>query len=117
MNTAREKAIVVTGASTGIGKASVLALLEAGFRVFAGVRNETAANLLRGEVPPARAGRLATLELDVTNEAQIQSAVGHVERQVGEAGCGASSTMPASPWPGPWSTSRTRSCGGSLKST
>ena len=36
-----ERAVVVTGASTGIGKAIALALDASGFRVFAGVRKET----------------------------------------------------------------------------
>ena len=86
MNTAHERAIVVTGASTGIGRESVLALLDAGFRVFAGVRSGNAADALRGDVPPAGAGRFEALELDVTHEAQIRAAVAQVERRVGEAG-------------------------------
>jgi NAD(P)-dependent dehydrogenase (short-subunit alcohol dehydrogenase family) len=86
MTAVRDRAIVVTGASTGIGKAAVLALLDAGFTVLAGVRNARAADLLRGDVPPAAAGRLETLQLDVTDGAHIQAAVAQVERRAGEAG-------------------------------
>jgi NAD(P)-dependent dehydrogenase (short-subunit alcohol dehydrogenase family) len=44
-----DKAILVTGASTCIGRASALALLDAEFRIFACVRNERAA----ASSPPA----------------------------------------------------------------
>ena len=80
------KAIVVTGTSSGIGKAAVLALLDAGFHVYAGVRSDADAARLRGDAPPGAADRLTTLLLDVTNPAQIQAAVGLVERAVGAAG-------------------------------
>jgi NAD(P)-dependent dehydrogenase (short-subunit alcohol dehydrogenase family) len=81
-----DKAIVVTGASTGIGRASSLALLDAGFHVFACVRNERAAADLRTRLPAGTAGRLVTLELDVTSPAQIMSAAAAVELAVGERG-------------------------------
>ena len=81
-----EKAIVVTGASTGIGRASSLALLDAGFRVFACVRNERAAADLRTRLPAGAADRLVTLELDVTSPEQIRSAAIAVELAVGERG-------------------------------
>jgi NAD(P)-dependent dehydrogenase (short-subunit alcohol dehydrogenase family) len=80
------KTILITGASTGIGRASALALLGAGFRVFACVRNERAAAALRAGLPAASIDRLSTLELDVTSPQQIQSALGTVERAVGEHG-------------------------------
>jgi NAD(P)-dependent dehydrogenase (short-subunit alcohol dehydrogenase family) len=81
-----EKTILVTGASTGIGRASALALLEAGFHVFAGVRNDRAADALRARHPGAGTERLTTLELDVTNPDQIGSAARAVEHAVGDRG-------------------------------
>jgi NAD(P)-dependent dehydrogenase (short-subunit alcohol dehydrogenase family) len=74
------KAVVVTGASTGIGKTTALRLSQAGFEVFACVRKETDALSLQQEM------RVRTLLLDVTNEAQIQAAVKEVESVAGEAG-------------------------------
>jgi NAD(P)-dependent dehydrogenase (short-subunit alcohol dehydrogenase family) len=78
--------ILVTGASTGIGRASTLALLEAGFSVFACVRNERAGATLRSQAPASAVDRLHTLELDVTRPDQIRSAVAAVTRTVGERG-------------------------------
>ena len=42
-------AVVITGASTGIGRACALELDRRGFRVFAGVRTAAAAEQLRAE--------------------------------------------------------------------
>jgi len=72
---ANERAIVITGASTGIGKACALRLAEAGFYVFAGVRTETDRDSLRRESKK----RLTPLILDVCNEDQIRQAVKTVE--------------------------------------
>jgi NAD(P)-dependent dehydrogenase (short-subunit alcohol dehydrogenase family) len=80
------KAVLITGASTGIGRASTLALLEAGFRVFACVRNQRAAEALRTRLPGDASGRLTTLELDVTSPGQIAAAVVAVEQVVGDGG-------------------------------
>ena len=46
----RPRAVVVTGASSGIGRASAMKLARSGFRVFAGVRKEEDAGALE-EVP------------------------------------------------------------------
>jgi len=62
--------VVVTGASTGIGRAAVLRLDGLGLRVFAGVRKEDDARSLAED---AGSG-LEPLHLDVTNEASISAA-------------------------------------------
>jgi len=84
--TTSSRSIVVTGASTGIGRAAVFALLEQGFRVFAGVRDPAAAARLADAAPAGSGDRLQTLMLDVTNASQLAAAAGSVERAVGESG-------------------------------
>jgi NAD(P)-dependent dehydrogenase (short-subunit alcohol dehydrogenase family) len=75
-------AVVVTGASTGIGEATALHLDRLGFSVYAGVRREEAAARLRGR----GSARLRPLFLDVTDGAAIGAAVQVVGRATGEAG-------------------------------
>ena len=58
------KSVVVTGASSGIGRASALRLARAGWRVYGGVRTVSDADKLREQgVEP--------VQLDVTDAAQI----------------------------------------------
>jgi NAD(P)-dependent dehydrogenase (short-subunit alcohol dehydrogenase family) len=76
------RSVLVTGASTGIGRATVLRLDRAGWRVFAGVRRAEDADSLRG----AGSERLAPLLLDVTDAGQIADAVRQVGEAVGDAG-------------------------------
>jgi NAD(P)-dependent dehydrogenase (short-subunit alcohol dehydrogenase family) len=64
----------VTGASTGIGRATALALDERGWKVFAGVRREEDAESLRADA----SARLAPLMLDVTVPEQIAAAAERV---------------------------------------
>jgi NAD(P)-dependent dehydrogenase (short-subunit alcohol dehydrogenase family) len=73
---------LVTGASTGIGRATALRLDSAGWNVFAGVRREADADALR----EAGSGRLVPLMLDVTDADQIASAGERVESETGETG-------------------------------
>ena len=73
------RSALVTGASTGIGRATALRLDAEGWRVFAGVRSEEDAEALR----EAGSARLVPLNLDVTDPAQI---VGATERITGEVG-------------------------------
>lgn len=73
------RAVVVTGASSGIGKAVALALDADGFRVFAGVREKAAATALEREA----SGRLVPLYLDVTDEESIARAVETVSAATG----------------------------------
>jgi len=69
---------LITGASTGIGRATALRLAAAGWKVFAGVRDPAAGERLRGE---AVAGRVITLALDVTDAGQIEQARARVARE------------------------------------
>lgn len=77
-----EPAVVITGASSGIGRACALRMDRAGWRVFAGVRSDAAADALR----EAGSERLIPVRLDVTDEDSIASAVALVREQVGERG-------------------------------
>jgi NAD(P)-dependent dehydrogenase (short-subunit alcohol dehydrogenase family) len=76
------KSVLITGASTGIGRASALRMDANGWRVFAGVRREEDAAALRG----AASDRLVPLMLDVTDAAQISAAAEQVAAAVGKAG-------------------------------
>jgi len=74
--------VLVTGSSTGIGRATALRLDREGWRVFAGVRRNEDAESLRS----AGSERLAPVTLDVTDPAQIAAAAGAIEEEVGEGG-------------------------------
>jgi NAD(P)-dependent dehydrogenase (short-subunit alcohol dehydrogenase family) len=76
------RSVVITGASTGIGRATALWLDSRGWQVFAGVRKEADAEAL-GE---AGSERLTPLMLDVTDIEQIGAAAEFVGGQVGEEG-------------------------------
>ncbi len=75
-------AVVVTGASTGIGRATALLLDKKGYRVFAGVRKQADAESLSEEA----SDRLTPITIDVTKERSIASAKEKVERAVGDDG-------------------------------
>lgn len=75
-------AVVVTGASTGIGRATAERLDRVGFRVFAGVRKESDARALRDSSSEA----LTPLSLDVTDAQSIEAAVERVAEETGGVG-------------------------------
>jgi NAD(P)-dependent dehydrogenase (short-subunit alcohol dehydrogenase family) len=79
MSSATRGAVVITGSSTGIGRAAALHLDELGFQVFAGVRKEIDGDSLR----QAASGRLEPLILDVTDAAQISAAAQRVRDAAG----------------------------------
>jgi NAD(P)-dependent dehydrogenase (short-subunit alcohol dehydrogenase family) len=62
------KTALVTGAGRGIGRASVLALADAGWRVTAGVRDVPAAEAAFHGVPGVRVTRLDVTEADSVRE-------------------------------------------------
>lgn len=71
------RSVLVTGASTGIGRATALRLDAAGWKVFAGVRDEVAAEALKAD----GSERLLPVFLDVTEPDQIAAAAELVERE------------------------------------
>lgn len=75
-------AVVITGASTGIGAACARFLADKGFQVFAGVRDRRAGEVLAD----GRTSRLIPIHLDVTDETSIRNSVDQVTRQLGDAG-------------------------------
>jgi NAD(P)-dependent dehydrogenase (short-subunit alcohol dehydrogenase family) len=72
-------AVVITGASTGIGRASALRLDRAGFDVFAGVRKHEDGDALVAE----GSDRLRPLIIDVTDADSIASAAAEVNELTG----------------------------------
>ena len=76
------RSALVTGASTGIGRATATRLDAAGWRVFAGVRREADADLLR----EAGSERLAPLILDLTDAGQIEAAAEEIAAGTGSDG-------------------------------
>jgi NAD(P)-dependent dehydrogenase (short-subunit alcohol dehydrogenase family) len=75
-------AVVVTGASSGIGRATALLLDEKGYRVFAGVRKQADAKSLK----EAGSERLTPITIDVAKERSIYAAKRKVSRAVGKDG-------------------------------
>jgi NAD(P)-dependent dehydrogenase (short-subunit alcohol dehydrogenase family) len=76
------RSVVVTGASTGIGKACALRLDREGWRVFATVRKASDAATLRAE----GSAHLTPLLMDVTDAASIAAMATLVREAVGDAG-------------------------------
>lgn len=74
---------LITGASTGIGRATTLRLAGAGWRVFAGVREEAAGERLQAE---AQAGEVTPLTLDVTDSQQIEAARVRIQEEGARVG-------------------------------
>ncbi|HUN56403.1 MAG TPA: SDR family oxidoreductase [Smithella sp.] len=77
-----KKGILITGASTGIGRACALYLDSLGFDVFAGVRREIDGNDLK----KSASGKLHPVLIDVTDIKSIDSALKFISGKVGGAG-------------------------------
>jgi len=76
------RAVLITGASTGIGAACAERLDRLGYVVYAGVRKPEDAARLAGSGSP----RLIPIRLDVTQPADVQSAAHQIEAERGDAG-------------------------------
>jgi len=76
------RAVMITGASSGIGKACALHLDGLGFRVFAGVRKASDADALRQEASE----RLMPVFLEVTDIESVAAAARTVADSTGETG-------------------------------
>jgi len=76
------RSVLVTGSSTGIGRATALRLDAAGWRVFAGVRKQEDADALRA----AGSERLTPVMLDVTDADAISAAAALLGDELGGAG-------------------------------
>jgi len=73
------RAILITGCSTGIGRATAERLAKAGHRVYATARRLDA-------IADLEAAGCTILQLDVCDEASMRAAVEHVERREGAVG-------------------------------
>lgn len=71
--------VLITGASSGIGKATALLLSNQGFDVFAGVRKSSDGDTLVSEAPE----NLTPVLLDVTNQESINASVKKIAKSTG----------------------------------
>ncbi len=79
MSNSDRGAVLISGSSTGIGRACALRLDGAGFRVFAGVRNRGDAESLEAE----GSDRLEPVILDVTDEGTIEATRARIDQVTG----------------------------------
>src|ERR687893_2853255 len=73
------RAVLITGCSTGIGRATAERLVSRGWRVYATARDV-------GKISPLADRGCELLPLDVTDEGSMQAAVREVERREGAVG-------------------------------
>ncbi|KAB8194694.1 SDR family NAD(P)-dependent oxidoreductase [Nonomuraea phyllanthi] len=78
-NTLDGKVVLITGASSGIGEATALALSAEGARVAAGARRSERLEALAGKAP----GEMLALDLDVTDQESVRAAVGRTVERFG----------------------------------
>ncbi len=91
------QSVVITGASTGIGRGCALYMDRLGWRVFAGDREESDAAALRAEA----SARLQPVLLDVTDATSLRNAVAAVAGAVGGDGLSGLVNNAGIPYGGP----------------
>ncbi|NNG26800.1 MAG: SDR family NAD(P)-dependent oxidoreductase, partial [Ignavibacteriaceae bacterium] len=79
MGNSNNKTVVITGSSTGIGKACALHLDKLGYKIYAGVRKQIDGDSLKEEA----SDKLAPIILDVTDSKSIADTVGIIEKETG----------------------------------
>jgi NAD(P)-dependent dehydrogenase (short-subunit alcohol dehydrogenase family) len=77
-----KKSVVITGASSGIGRASALRMFNAGWRVFATVRKPDDGNKLQSEISQ----EITPLVMDVQDRDSISAAAEKLSSQLGGQG-------------------------------
>jgi NAD(P)-dependent dehydrogenase (short-subunit alcohol dehydrogenase family) len=77
------RAIVITGASSGMGRATALRMAAVGYRVFAGVRRQADGDAL---VAADGTGRITPVIIDVVDQDSIAAAAAQVRDAVGAVG-------------------------------
>ncbi|MFZ0412353.1 MAG: SDR family oxidoreductase [Candidatus Acidiferrales bacterium] len=82
---AKLQTVLVTGGTDGLGLATAQLLASRGYRVFAGGRNAERRAALDAWARD-RAATLAALEMDVCDDASVDSAVSEIERRAGPVG-------------------------------
>ncbi len=94
------KTLLITGTSTGIGRACALHLDNLGFNVYAGVRGQGDVEALQAEA----SDRLKPIILDVTDEKAISEAIakigveaGHLDALINNAGVGLGGALEVTP--------------------
>ena len=92
------KHLLITGTSSGIGKATMEAALEAGYHVFAGDRS------VEANEQPNDQDALTKLHLDITNDDDIAAAVQTITDHVGDAGLDGLANVAGIGIPGPLET-------------
>ncbi len=83
MTAEMNKHLLISGCSTGIGRACALHFAKNGYHVFAGVRKASDATSL--ETADA-SGNIEPVMLDVTNEAQLIELKAFLNKQIGDVG-------------------------------
>ncbi|SNT09528.1 glucose 1-dehydrogenase [Rhodococcoides kyotonense] len=79
----RDKVVLVTGSSRGIGRALATGLAEAGARVVLNGRDADALTTARAELVAATGADVHAYAFDVTDSAQVADAASRIETEVG----------------------------------
>jgi NAD(P)-dependent dehydrogenase (short-subunit alcohol dehydrogenase family) len=77
------QSVLITGANSGIGRATAVRLATAGYRVYAGMRDTGKAEKLLA-LTQAAGAEVEPLQLDVTDDDSVRQATDHVIREAGQ---------------------------------